>query len=450
MLKPKKSRLRLLAAAIGLLTAAAAIVPLSTDVKVQNWRVWDHFRSREPLDRIVLVSTHLRNDHSGLYTSEIRNALQRRGWLYRSIDRLFPEDAVVVPSEQLRRRVIQQAQRVLEVHGGDILIYGEAGVRDTARVVIYVGPCCKMPLDLDFSSSNWSKGFVAAIEALAFQSASSPLWDYESWPIDESPESVFGITESKLDQLSEIAGDEDLRYWARESSSYARMLRALNEQDDSAMREMRLELEGNDEARRDRVRTNTRIADLYMLEGLIGDDPFLIEQGLRVAVELPTGFLAEEMENDDAVVQPLSRADGIDFQRMVNLVIACGDHTLMDRLMELIANHHGCDPLAFDCQADMEYMLLAMDIHVSSRNRGELEQGINYMTNYLRFRGIEHDWRDPFVQGIRLGRRKLAEDKVKPPDMEGGATYCSTLRKWMTTKGWQALGEEAVSRTAEP
>ena len=403
------------------------------------------------MDTLVVISARLRNDAQGTHTSEIRNEMSRRGWRYRSIDRVFPRNRIVTSSAQNSPSEILRAQRILDIHGGDVFIYGEVGLRDIVRVRLYIqstqDQCCRS-VELDLASEEWRDLLMEEIELLAYASAATPLREGSPFPKSISLEDFLGFTAQKLRDLSTLSRDSHLSDLSSDASNYASTIRAKLEHDAQTLREMRLrlqEVEANDgshEVNAESVARRLRIADLYMYEGMIEDNPHSVETGLKTALELPIDTLGTEMNRLDVVVQPESRAEETDFVLMASLVLACGDHTMMERIMDLGIERDKCriTDSDFDCSAPTLQALLGLHLHVVLEDIGELEQGIEVLS-LLVDTGYS-EWWDPLVHSVRLGQRELRDDSPERI-ADSSRTYCPSLSEWMSRKGWQELLSES-------
>ena len=438
---------------LGLLSLGIALAALLVALGLPRWEMWDYFRAKEPMDKLVVISARLRNDAQGTYTSEIRNEISRRGWRYRSIDRVFPRNRIVASSAQNSPSEILRAQRILDIHGGDVFIYGEVGLRDIVRVGLYIqstqDQCCRS-VELDLASEEWRDVLMEEIESLAYSAATTPLVDGPPASTGIPVEDLLGFTGKKLRELSLLSTDSELRSLSTDAAEYATTVQAKMEQDAQTLRELRLRLEqqgatsNHQESNAEGVARELRIADLYMYEGLIDDNPQIVEQGLRVALALPADTLGIEMERLDIAVQPAARADDTAIGLMTSLILACGDHAMMERMMDLVIERGTCRIAGSDsdCSAETLQTLLGLHVHVVLEEIGELEQGIGLLAPLVD--AGHSDWWDPLNQSMRLGQRELQEGSSERIG-NSSRTYCPSLAEWMSRKGWSEVvvgGEE--------
>ena len=434
------------------LGVASGLIALLFSLGMPRWEIWDVFRPREPMDELVLVSARLRNDTHGIYTSEIRSELARRGWRYRSIDRAFPRRGIVTPSAQNSPSTRLKAQGVLDVHGGDVFVYGEVGLRDTVRIELYipsdVASCCST-LELNLASPKWGDVLMEEIEALAFDAVARPLVDGPPSSTSVTLEAFLEFTARKLRELSDLAVDSDLRDRSSEASDYARTMQAKLEHDVPTIRALRQRLQREvanyPESDPYGVSLKLRIADLYMYEGMIEDRPNVVEQGLQVALEPPEETLQIEQDRVDVVVQPLSRANDADLVLITSLILACGDHAMMQRMMDLIIERDTCETTwgTADCKEETLQMLAGLNLHVVLEEMGELEWGTEALESLVD--AGYSDWWNPVLQSVRLGQRKLREGDPRR-STDSTDAYCPSLSEWMSRKGWHELIVEGDER----
>ena len=151
----------------GILMAMAGAAAGSLVLSVTDWSIWDVFVDREPIDVPVVVSTTLNFDESGVYTGEIRRALDDANFSYRSINRVFPEQRTIVPSTTRLENVRSEAIRMLDDHGGDVLIYGAVGAKQNSVSIQFFGRqpggYIEAGLEIDMSQKTWSEIFVEIV-----------------------------------------------------------------------------------------------------------------------------------------------------------------------------------------------------------------------------------------------------------------------------------------------
>ena len=125
--------------AVGIVIGVVGTVVATVVLDVPKWAYWDRFNEPEPMDVPVVLSTQLSFDEGGAYTGEIRRALEKAEFKYRIINRIFPSYDTVVPSTVRLQKVRTEAKRIMDDHGGDVLVYGAVGAKPNTISIRFLG-----------------------------------------------------------------------------------------------------------------------------------------------------------------------------------------------------------------------------------------------------------------------------------------------------------------------
>ena len=147
--------------AVGIVIGVLGTVVATVVLDVPKWAYWDRFNEPEPMDVPVVLSTQLSFDEGGAYTGEIRRALEEAEFGYRIIKRIFPSYDTVVPSTVRLRKVRTEAKRIMDDHGGDVLVYGAVGAKPNTISIRFFGRepggYIERGIEIDLGDVAWSE-----------------------------------------------------------------------------------------------------------------------------------------------------------------------------------------------------------------------------------------------------------------------------------------------------
>ena len=436
---------------------AAAVGGLLTllVIAATKWDAWDRFIQREPLDIPVVLSTQLSFDDTGAYTGEIRRALEKAKLNYRIIDRVFPNQGTIVPSTIRLEKVRYEAERMLDVHGGDVLIYGAVGAKLNIISIKFFGRApdgyVERGIEIDVDDETWSNKVVRTIQEIATESSLEQFlgkrrFEHRARP-GMSLEEFEDALESKLSALNRATDSEFLKERTELGVEIIQTARAKGKNDISTIRMIRKTTEEQvgttprpSESDFHRIR-RMGLADLYMFEGLMEGNPQRIDEGMRIAVSAGAAILEEGMKGDETAVQKPENATFVHWLMMTILVLACDDQKAMQRLESLFLQHCLGTP-GQECMTWPDAFRILWPLTVLNRNPN-LEQLEDFRALLAESRNfgmqiLDH-WQDPFLHARRLAIRRLASAEGSDTQIsEPLATSCPTLIKWMQMKGWFA------------
>ena len=323
MSRSKRWILKLLAnlGELPLIVIGGVIIAILLDIK--QWETWDKFVKKEPLDTPVVLSPKLQYDVKGNLTERIRIALERMGVDYRIIDREFPVLPPIVPSGDVSAMVIEQGKRLLEQHGGDVIVYGSAGTTDEHVFLrLFIDNdcgCVHGATPFDLTGDNWETTLKWMILTVMITALNMEYHGDEWVNSGLSLSHLMRIWEKKFGKLAELAKGST---WEEETSDlveYAKLHRIKVERDGSGIQEMWKEtLErlsaGLTKCRTDRDQCHIRrellfLADLAIVDGLMNHLPERIEEGLSLALLAGQDSMEREASEYPSVLQPPIQAE---------------------------------------------------------------------------------------------------------------------------------------------
>ena len=426
-------------------------------LNIKQWEIWDRFVKKEPQEIPVVLSPKLQNDANGNLTDRVRIALERMGADYRIIDREFPVLPPIVPSGEVSAMVIEQGKRLLEQHGGDVIVYGSAGTTDGHVFLrLFIDSdcgCVHGATPFDLTGDDWETKLkwmivTVMITALNMEYHGDERLNYEL-PLSQ----LMRIWEKKFGKLAELAKGSAWEEETGDLAVYAKLHRMKVEGDGSGIQELWKEtLEklstGLAKCRTDRNQCHIRrelllLADLAIFDGLMNDLPEQIEEGLSLALLAGEDVMKRETAEDPNTLQPPIQAGFKDWLSMANLVLACDDQTAMGRFVSQM-NHY----LSGNIQSkgfregDAERILLPMEfLKQNNIPKDDLEEYYGLLAKFPYFGWPKPDfWQDPFLHAKRSIRRRLHKTELEHAGQLDsrffGQPQCPSLSKWMEIKGW--------------
>ena len=423
---------------------------------IKQWEIWDRFVKKEPLEIPVVLSPKLQNDANGNLTDRVRIALERMGADYRIIDREFPVLPPIVPSGEVSAMVIEQGKRLLEQHGGDVIVYGSAGTTEGHVFLrLFIDSdcgCVHAATPFDLTGDDWETKLKSMIVTVMI-TALNMEYHGDEWLNSGLPLSqMMKIWERKFGKLAELAKGGA---WEEETGDLAvitKLHRMKVEGDGSGIQELwketleRLSV-GLIECRTDRVQCHIRsellfLADLAIFDGLMNDLPEQIEEGLSLALLAGEDIMKRETSEYPNTLQPPMQAGFKDWLSMANLVLACDDQTAMGRFVDHV--HHylqKVDSASFR-EGDAERMLWPMEfLQQGGISNSDLEEYYGFLSQHRYFGWPQPDfWQDPFLHAKRSIRRRLHKTELEHAGQLDsrflGQPQCPSLSKWMEIKGW--------------
>ena len=439
-----------------LILSVLAGVIIANLLNIKQWEIWDRFVKKEPLEIPVVLSPKLQNDANGNLTDRVRIALERMGADYRIINREFPVLPPIVPSGEVSAMVIEQGKRLLEQHGGDVIVYGSAGTTEGHVFLrLFIDSdcgCVHAATPFDLTGDDWETKLKSMIVAVMIM-ALNLEYQGDEWLNSELPLSqLMRFWEKKFGKLAELA---DGGTWEEETGDlavYAKLHRMKVEGDGSGIQELwketleRLSVELT-ECRTDRAQCHIRsellfLADLATFDGLMNDLPEQIEEGLSLALLAGEDVMKRETSDYPNTLQPPMQAGFKDWLSIANLVLACDDQTAMGRFVDHM--HHylqKVDSASFR-EGDAERMLWPMEfLQRSNIPNSDLEEFYGFLSQHPYFGWPQPDfWQDPFLHAKRSIRRRLHKTELEHAGQLDsrflGQLQCPSLSKWMEIKGW--------------
>ena len=443
-----------------IVTAAGGALLALLVIAAMKWDIWDRFIQPEPMSIPVVLSTQLNFDDTGVYTGEIRRALEKRAlekakFNYRIIDRAFPRQGTIVPSTVRLENVRNEAERMLDVHGGDVLIYGAVGAKPNIISIKCFGRApdgyIERGIEIDIDDETWSNKVIRAVEEIATESSLEQLLGKRRFEHRVRPgmslEEFEDALERKLSALNEGTDSEFLKERTELGVEMVQTARAKGKNDITTIRRIR-------RATEERVGTTPRtgeshfhkvrrmgLADLYMFEGLMEGNAEKIDEGMKIAIDAGAAMLEDGMKGDETAVQRPENATFVHWLMMTILVLACDDQKAMKRL-ELLLFEHCVGTAGQECMtwSDALRMLLPLTVLNSNPNREQLEAFRAFLAESRDFgmQILDH-WQDPFLHARRLAIKRLASmERLYTRKREPLVTSCPTLARWMEMKGWSA------------
>ena len=443
---------------VAIAIAASATLLTIVILEVPKWKVWDRFVEPEPIDVPVVLSTKLNFDESGAYTGEIRRSLQKAGFRYRIIDRALPKHETVVSSASHPENVRREAKRMLNDHGGDVLIYGAVGAKPNTISIQFFGRdpdgYIERSIEINVGDENWSSKVIGLVEAMATESGLEQFLGSRGIKRGMSLEEFMDASERKLAVLNEVTDSEFLKERTELGIETVQIARAKIHNDVTTIREIRETIEVQvgktprvGESHYQKMR-RMRLADLYMVEGLMEGKAEKIDEGMRMAIDAGVTMLEEGMKGDETAVQKAHNATFVHWLLMTILVLACDDKEAMRRLEFLLLKHCG-GPMVQECMAQSDALRILWPLIVLNNNphRMQLEELVATPAEYRDFgmRKLD-DWQDPFLHARRQATRRLASLETSGLGGDGTVgTNCPSLGRWMEMKGWMSMASQGQS-----
>ena len=405
------------------------------------------------MDVPVVLSTQLSFDEGGAYTGEIRRALEKAEFGYRIINRIFPSYDTVVPSTVRLQKVRTEAKRIMNDHGGDVLVYGAVGAKPNTISIRFFGRepggYIERGIEIDLGDVAWSDKVIRVVEAIATESGLEQVLGGRGIGAGMSLEEFMDASERKLLALNQRTDSEFLKERSGLGIEAVQIGRAKTGNDVITLRQIRETVEDRvgktpraGESRYQKVR-RLGLADLYMVEGLMEGNTEKIEGGMRIAIQAGAAMLDEAMREDKTPVQKPGEATFPHWLLMTILVLACDDREAIRHLEDSLVEHCG-GAVEQRCMApsDALRMLLPLTVLNSDPDVGKLKQLKGILAGFRDFGlGTPDHWQDPFLHARRLVTKRLAAMEV----LETGEgmpvrTNCPSLLSWMHVKGWYRPG----------
>ena len=439
----------MIAALGGLLASKLADIDL--------WTIWDTLIQQEPADTPVVLSPRLQYDTEGALSGRIRIALAKMGIRYRTIDREFPVLPTVVPSSDVTISVIEQGEDLLELHGGDVIVYGSVGTADN-QVFIRIFArsdcgCVHGATPFDLSSENWESTLKVMIEAVMTTSLDKQYqgtdWIKSGRPLSQA----MRDWEQKLGKLANLVEDPTFKERADDLAKHSKLLRMKVEGDGTGIQELRRKTKArianelaqcrDNESRCSIRRELLFLADLEIYDGLMNDLPERIQEGLSLALLSGQDAMDREAQDDPAVVRSAMQSAFRDWLAIAILILACDDPESMQRFVDLLDAYLSSNrEIRGSRPGDVERMLWPMvflkQVGISKENLEEFEQ---YLSQHRYFGWPEADyWQDPFLHARRTIRRRIQRVESKNVSQLDnrfmGQPQCPALSEWLSIKGW--------------
>ena len=445
-----KKFLKFLFSKVGLIGIGAAGALLAIWISnAPEWEFWDRFIEPEPIDIPVMLSTQLKFDDSGVYTGEIRRALEQADLKYRIINRVFPEQETITTSSERIQNIRNEAKQILNIHGGDVLIYGAVGAKRNIIWIQFFGPApdgyIETGIEVNLSDDSWRDKITRIVKSMATESGLQQFPGAKRLDGSMSLEEFIDASENKLSELNKIVESDFLKERTELGIEIIQTARAKINGDVITIRKIRNKIEKQigkkprmNELYYHKVR-RLKLADLYMEEGLMEGNPEKIDEGMKIGIEAGTIMLEEGMREDETAVQRPENAAFPHWLMMTILVLACDDEKMMKHLEKLLLKH--CGRVAQQrCMAysDGLRMLLPLNALNSNPNRIELEAIRSLLAKSRDFGlGMLDHWQDPFFHARKLGTKRLIfMQNAQKPERKGAGTDCPNLERWMEMKGW--------------
>lgn len=443
---------------LGALTIAAvggAIAAKLTDIG--RWEIWDILIEKEPSDTPVVLSPNLQHDVKGTLSARLRIALEKMGVAYRTIDREFPVLPTIVPSGEVPALVIEQGERLLEQHGGDIIVYGSAGTKDGHVFLRLFAQsdcgCLHGATPFDLTSEDWEATLTLMIESVITMALGAEYlgddWIGSGMPLSHS----MRVWEKKFGKLADLVEDDTWKKEASGLAEHAKLTRMKVEGDGSGIQELwreateRLSAELA-QCKDDRNQCHIRrellfLADLAIYDGLMNSLPERIEEGLSLALLAGKETMDREALDDPYVLRPPMQATFRDWLLMANLILACDAQTAMHRFTDQLDTYLSSDKERHGFRGgDVERMLWPIAVlRHGDIPKDELEEYFEFLSQHPYFGWPQPDyWQDPFLHAKRSIRRRLQRmelEHLRHLDSRFlGQPQCPSLPEWMQTKGW--------------
>ena len=433
----------------GILIGACGTVLAVVLMGVPSWTLWDKLISPEPMDVPVAVSTRLNFDDTGVYTGEIRRALKKSNINFRTIERVFPTREVVTLSTERTQKVRKQAERILNNHGGDVLIYGAVGANpNTIYIRFYArepGGYIDSGIEVDLNDKEWTNMVVLGVESLATESSLEQYFGLRGIRDGMDLDEFLDVSERKLTRIRQNTESEFLQERTELGIEIVRISRAKTRNDFETIRNIRSSIEAQigkeflaDEPHYRKVR-RLSVADLYIVEGLMEGNSEKIEEGLRLSIEAGASLVEEAMKGDDSSVQAPESASFPHWLMMSILVLACGDEEAMKKFEFLLLEQ--CGDAKKQCMADSDAARIHIPLAILNTNP-ELPSLRALSSTLGRFRdfgmGMPDHWQDPFLHARRLADTRVALlQELGKSAQSSWKTKCPHLIPWMEMKGWK-------------
>ena len=426
-------------------------------VDVQEWQIWDFFVTKEPLDGLVVLSPQLQYDETGVLTARIRIALEKLGVRYRTIDREFPALPPVVPSGEVTDLIIRQGEQLLKHHGGDVIVYGSAGIaKGQVFLRLFIKSdcgCLHGATPFDLTSDDWQATLKAMIELVMTAGLGTQYrtgkWLKSGLPLSHS----MRIWENKFGKLADLIEDDVLKVEAVDLEKHAKLTRMKIEGDGSGIGEFRRQSTETLSVQLSQCKKNPGecdirrellfLADLGIYDGLINGVPERIQEGLSLALLAGRDAMDREIVGDPNVLRAPMQSRFVHWLSMANLILACEDKKDMDRFVDQLNAFlsENTKREGFR-EGDVERMLWPM--LVLKRNvvsKTVLENHYRFLSQHPYFGFPKPDyWQDPFLHAKRSIQRRLQrmskENGAHLDSRFWGQSQCSSLSEWMKRKGW--------------
>ena len=422
-----------------------------------EWKIWDNSIEPEPLNLPVVISAQLKFDNSGVYTGEIRRSLEKADFRYRIINRVFPTHKAVVTSRERIENTRNQAESILDNHGGDLLIYGEVSAKANIVRIDFIGwsfdEYIETDIEVDIGQESWADEVTQIVEVIAIESAFHQFVGMRGLTASASLEELLDASESKLLELNKGASTDFLKERTDLGIEEVQITRAKIKNDVATIKKIKNRLEklvGTNPHIAESYHHKTKrllLADLYMFEGLMDGNPSLIDNGLNIAMESGIAML-EQMGEDQSGVQIPVDATFANWLAMSILVLACDDEDMMAHF-ELLFKRH-CGPKSERlCMPDSDALRILIPLSQLNRhpNRAQLETLRGALSEHRDFgMGMLDHWQDPYLHARRLITRRLAS--MQNIEKQERGTNCPSLKKWMEMKGWFQTTEQGQLSTS--
>ncbi len=439
-----------------LITAiGGAIAVKLTDV--DRWEIWSFLIKKEPAGIPVVLSPRLQYDKESNVSARVRIALEKLGVRYRTIDRVFPVLPSVVPSDEVATMVIEQGERLLDQHGGDVIVYGSVGTSvGQAFLRLFVKSDCDCvhgATPFDLNSDDWQMMLKLMIEAVMTKGLGTQYragkWINSRIPLSKS----IRVWEEKFGKLANLIQDDILKEEASDLARQAKLTRIKIEGDRSGIRELRqksrnrfsaeLSICKNDKSKCRIRRELLFLADLEIYDGLMNGLPERIEEGLSLALLAGRETMDREILSDPAVLRAPMQSGFEHWLSMANLILACDDQMAMRRFIFHLKTYlKNNKRLIGFRKGDVERMLWPMSVlRNGDISKTSLEDQYRFLSQHPYFGWSEPDnWQDPFLHAKRSIRRRLERlDLERSAALDSrfmGQLQCPSLLKWMRHKGW--------------
>ena len=411
----------------------------------------------EEIGKAVVISTRLRGDTEGRSTEEVRIALERAAIPYRAVEEVLPEGRSTVDSEKRVQETIAQAQKIIDKHGGDVIIYGARGdgdeeiylrgfVPEGAKICQCEHTASRMKTDED----GWEKKLYGMIELLVLTEMKRTQGG-RALASDKTVEDRLKALEKKYAGIEKWKISEWGRGVAKVEKNQTRLVRAKWTNDDEYLQEVKETLEnggenvwhhgGGTEETRERL-----LAEVIMTKGLIVGDPGLLEKGMKIG--LTTGAPKDAKAGSEW--WRTREGSGPDLEMTTNLAIACHDKELIYRLLHMYLEIPGCtdSPMGQGCPIDAIRGLEALRYMRHVWVEGGQMANLDYLLNKspMRYWYPKGHWKDPFTHASRL----VKDEQRRRERCTGGyvtrhKTACAHVTQYVEEFGWAATPDEIPS-----